>query len=217
MIAHHYQGILNWKYKAEQALRSSGIPYTIVRATGLATGAPAPVTSTAAAAIAAGDDSKCSDRDAQLLSSRRRVQASQGDTVAGRITREELADLIIASLDSPYSAGTTFEVRRDESDSGLFSTVDAPNNWSGIAPTMTASGVEVQNFDSLFKTLVKDENRNVVGMVSFAPSAPEFTPQVQLPPFPVAMDPAQPVSAERVQQILNDPRVQSQQKREDRT
>jgi len=27
-------GTLNWKYKAEQALRSSGLPYSIIRACG---------------------------------------------------------------------------------------------------------------------------------------------------------------------------------------
>ena len=31
----YMQGILNWKYKAEEALRASGLPYTIIRATGI--------------------------------------------------------------------------------------------------------------------------------------------------------------------------------------
>lgn len=45
-------------------------------------------------------------------------QAAQGDTLAGRITRDELAGLISAALESPHAAGKTFEVRRDETDSG---------------------------------------------------------------------------------------------------
>ena len=101
------QGILNWKYKGEQALRSSGLPYSIIRATGLVT---VPRDSNSSS----GEDSPTS----AMLFSPRRLQAAQGDSLVGRITRDELADLVLAALDSPHSAGKTFEVRRDESESG---------------------------------------------------------------------------------------------------
>lgn len=53
----------------------------------------------------------------------------------------------------------------------------------------------------LFQPLVKDEDRAVSG-------------QVNLLPFPEAVDPPAPVSKERAQEILNDPRVKAQQDRD---
>ncbi|KAG5179544.1 NADH:ubiquinone oxidoreductase complex I [Tribonema minus] len=84
------QGILNWKFKAETALRTSGVPYAIVRAAGLLPGAK-------------GDGPRL-------------LQLGQADRFSGRITRAELAKAVAATLNSPHATGKTFEVRRDESE-----------------------------------------------------------------------------------------------------
>jgi len=76
-------------------LRGSGLPYSVIRATGLVS----------------------ADGNA-LFSGLRRLEGLQGDRIAGRITRTELACLVVAALESAYSEGKTFEVRRDETESG---------------------------------------------------------------------------------------------------
>ena len=38
----------------------------------------------------------------------------QGDTISGRVSRGEVGQAVAAALSSPYSAGKTFELRRDE-------------------------------------------------------------------------------------------------------
>lgn len=43
-----------------------------------------------------------------------RLQAGQGDTLSGRVSRDEVAQAVVAALGSPYSNGKTFELRRDE-------------------------------------------------------------------------------------------------------
>jgi uncharacterized protein YbjT (DUF2867 family) len=56
---------LNWKYKAEQALRLSKIPYTIIRPTGLVGGSGGEGTGT------------------NISFTTRKIEAYQGDTIAG--------------------------------------------------------------------------------------------------------------------------------------
>lgn len=98
-------GILNWKYKAEDALRKSGLDYTIVRATGLVPAA-----------------SVLKDSDSTVTV--RKMDLQQGDAIAGRITRPELAKSLVKIVESPYSVGKTFEIRRDETDSGVYLSSD---------------------------------------------------------------------------------------------
>lgn len=43
-----------------------------------------------------------------------RLQAGQGDTLSGRVSRDEVGATVAAALNSPYAAGKTFELRRDE-------------------------------------------------------------------------------------------------------
>ena len=83
-------GVLNWKYAGEIAVRSSGLPYTILRPTGLVDGL----------------EGDC------LL------EASQGDTVSGVLRRDELAAVVVAALSSPDSAGKTLELRRQKGGEG---------------------------------------------------------------------------------------------------
>lgn len=153
---------MNWKFKAEEALRASGLPYTIIRASGIV-----PYSAT---------------------NNTRKLELGQGDMFAGRITRNELATLVKEVLNNPRAVGKTFEVRRDESDSGLLGNPNS--NW----------GDAQMNFNQLFNQLAVDSDRTVRG----------------LPPFPFAQDPPPPPTQEQTQAILNDPRVVAVREREAR-
>uniref|UniRef100_A0A0C9QM13 TSA: Wollemia nobilis Ref_Wollemi_Transcript_25367_2180 transcribed RNA sequence n=1 Tax=Wollemia nobilis TaxID=56998 RepID=A0A0C9QM13_9CONI len=89
--------ILTFKLKGEDLLRDSGIPYTIVR--------PCALTEEPAGADLIFD---------------------QGDNITGKISREEVAHICVAALESPYACDTTFEVKSVVPFSEPF-TID-PNN-----------------------------------------------------------------------------------------
>jgi len=168
IVALNPQGILNWKYKAEETLRYSGLPYTVIRATGLI-----------------GNNA---------VNDTRKFQVFQEDNIAGRITRPELARVVSAVVTNPYSAGKTFEVRRDESDSGIIrrsASVDG-------AEAATGNFGKEQDMFKTFRALVPDNERVVRG----------------LRPFPLAKPPPPPVSEQRTKEILADPRVQAAQARD---
>lgn len=76
-------GLLDYKLAAEDALRASGVPFAIVR----------PVALT---------EEPCGMPGISL---------EQGDTVKGKVSREDVADLVVALLECPEAEGTTFEVR----------------------------------------------------------------------------------------------------------
>ena len=78
--------VLIWKGWGEEALRNSGVPYTIVRPGGLIN-APG---------------------------GKEGLVFSQGDTTAGRINREDVALICIAALDNPAAMGKTFETFSSE-------------------------------------------------------------------------------------------------------
>jgi uncharacterized protein YbjT (DUF2867 family) len=77
----NFDNILIWKFKGENALRSSGVPYTIIRPGGLI--------NTPAGEFA--------------------LTFAQGDTTAGRISREDVALICIASLQVTDAVNKTFE------------------------------------------------------------------------------------------------------------
>lgn len=104
------QGILNWKYKAECKLRYSGLPYTVVRATGLIV------------------DEECP---------KRRLDFSQTDKMVGRITRQEVAAVVAECINSPVTANKTFEVRRDETQDGKIKDPAAAPYPPGIVDSLT--------------------------------------------------------------------------------
>jgi hypothetical protein len=151
---------LNYKYKAEEALRASGLPYAIIRSSGIV-----PYT---------------------VTNNTRRVELGQGDLFSGRVTRNELATLVTEVLNNPRAVGKTFEVRRDESDSGLLG--GTTGNWGDVQT----------DFNQLFDRLVPDTDRTVRGLA----------------PFPFAQDPPPPPTPEQTQAILNDPRVVAVSERE---
>lgn len=74
--------ILTYKLKGEDLLRESGLPYTIVR--------PCALTEEPAGADLIFD---------------------QGDNITGKISRDEVALICIAALESPYACQKTFEVK----------------------------------------------------------------------------------------------------------
>ncbi|KAJ0977375.1 hypothetical protein J5N97_012849 [Dioscorea zingiberensis] len=74
--------ILTYKLKGEDVLRESGIPYTIIR--------PCALTEEPAGAD---------------------IIFDQGDNITGKISREEVALICIAALESPYACQKTFEVK----------------------------------------------------------------------------------------------------------
>jgi uncharacterized protein YbjT (DUF2867 family) len=93
-------GILTWKLKGEDCVRSSRIPYTIVR--------PCALTEEPGG---------------------KALMFDQGDNIKGKVSREDIAELCVQALDQPQACNVTFEVKEGESGSvpgdwlGLFSGV----------------------------------------------------------------------------------------------
>lgn len=82
-------GILTWKLRGEDAVRSSGIPYTIIRPCAMTeeTGGKALI-------------------------------FEQGDNIKGKVTREDIAELCVQALKEPQACNVTFEVKEAENGSG---------------------------------------------------------------------------------------------------
>jgi uncharacterized protein YbjT (DUF2867 family) len=76
------RNIIHWRGQAEQALRTSGLPYTIVRPSWLTNNA----------------------RD------RAAIRFEQGDTGEGQISREDVAKVCVQSFLHPEAQGKTFEI-----------------------------------------------------------------------------------------------------------
>lgn len=74
--------VLEWKQKGEQALRRSGVAYTIIRPGGL-TDEPG---------------------------GQQAIQIGQGDKLSGRIARADVAEVCLQALSHPNTVNTTFEV-----------------------------------------------------------------------------------------------------------
>lgn len=89
-----FDNILAWKFKGEEALRTSGVPYTIVRPGGLV----------------------------NTPGGKEKLVFAQGDTTAGRISREDVALICIAALKTPEAVNKTFETYSSEE--------PGDNNWT---------------------------------------------------------------------------------------
>ncbi len=93
-------GILTWKLKGEDCVRSSGIPYTVIR--------PCALTEEPGGKALIFD---------------------QGDNIKGKVCREDIAQLCVQALDLPEACNVTFEVKEGENGKapgdweGLFSGV----------------------------------------------------------------------------------------------
>lgn len=79
--------VLNHKYTGENALRAAGLPYTVVRPTGMSDDLEGPGV----------------------------LESSQGDLISGKVTRDEVAAVIAAAVAMPTATNKTFEIRRKES------------------------------------------------------------------------------------------------------
>ncbi len=78
-------GILTWKLRGEDAVRESGIPYTIIR--------PCALTEEAGG---------------------KALMFDQGDNIRGKVSREDIAELCLQTLKQPKAAYMTFEVKEGE-------------------------------------------------------------------------------------------------------
>ena len=93
-------GILTWKLKGEDCVRSSGIPYTVVR--------PCALTEEPGG---------------------KALMFDQGDNIKGKVSREDIAELCVQALDLPQACNVTFEVKEGKNGNvpgdweGLFSGV----------------------------------------------------------------------------------------------
>lgn len=96
-----FDNILKWKFKGEDALRASGVPYTIVRPGGLV--------NTPANEFA--------------------VVFAQGDTTGGRISREDVALICVAALQTPAAVNKTFETFNGNE--------PGTNDWEALFSSLT--------------------------------------------------------------------------------
>lgn len=78
-------GILTWKLRGEEAIKSSGLSYTIIR--------PCALTEQPGNKV---------------------LYAEQGDNLRGQVSRDAIAQLCIQAMDSPAAVNKTFEVRELE-------------------------------------------------------------------------------------------------------
>lgn len=78
-------GILTWKLKGEDCVRSSGIPYTIVR--------PCALTEEPGG---------------------KALMFDTGDNIKGKVSREDIAELCVQVLEQPLASNVTFEVKEGE-------------------------------------------------------------------------------------------------------
>lgn len=99
-----FGNVMVWKLKGEDLLRASNIAYTIVRPGGL---------------------TNDTGRQSALL-------LDQGDEMeAGRISRDDVAEICVAALSSPDARGKTFEVVTEEG--------EATRDWSELFGQLAAN------------------------------------------------------------------------------
>ncbi|EFJ50015.1 hypothetical protein VOLCADRAFT_89408 [Volvox carteri f. nagariensis] len=133
-------GILTWKLavarahlfpshlaRGEDALRASGVPFAVVRPTAL-TEEPGGMP----------------------------VELDQGDTVKGKISREDVADLCVALLSCPSATDTTFEIRSTVPFSQPWTLPDParpppPRDWAAVlAAARLRPGVTGRTVDGVY-------------------------------------------------------------------
>ncbi|HIK31587.1 MAG TPA: CIA30 family protein [Oscillatoriales cyanobacterium M4454_W2019_049] len=90
-------GILTWKLRGEESVRDSGIPYAIVR--------PCALTEEPGGKV---------------------LIADRGDTIKGKCSRDDIAELCVRAIENPQVVNATFEVKEAE-------TQDRDSqNWDGF-------------------------------------------------------------------------------------
>lgn len=182
-------GALNWKYLGEAALRHSGIAYAVVRATGLNDeGASAGAATRPAAAAAGGGAAGAASGSPPAPLVVYPIEAGQGDTISGVISRAEVARVVTAALNpvsfSPPASpvGKTIEVRRGlPADAERLLAGGGDRDDDGDAAALAL----------LWQRAVPDRERHLFGF----------------PPLPAPCPPPPPPAEEEVQRVLADPRV----------
>ena len=76
-------GVLNWKYKGEAAVRASGLPYCVLRATGIIS------------------DAQAADEPETYT-----IEFAQGDQIQGKLSRSDVATIVSAALQRPTATNT---------------------------------------------------------------------------------------------------------------
>ena len=79
------KGLLNWKLKGEEVVRSAGIPYTVIRPCGMT-----------------------EEQGGQALI------FDQGDNIKGIVSRDDIAELCVKVLEENRACNTTFEAKGDK-------------------------------------------------------------------------------------------------------
>jgi hypothetical protein len=127
-------GTLNYKYQAEAAVRASGYPYSVIRSTGMID----------------------SNEGGPFI-----LEADQGDSLSGYMGRDDVADLIVATLSLPEACSKTFEVRRSE------------------AADRKGKSMDHKQYRRMFLKLAEDRNRWRVGLGPMPKVVPPPPPPTQ--------------------------------------
>lgn len=105
-------GILTWKLRGEDAVRESGLPYSIIR--------PCALTEEPGG---------------------KALVFEQGDNIRGKVSREDIAELCIQALEQPKACYVTFEVKEADNsvEPGLPQSTDDSSDWERLFSNLTAS------------------------------------------------------------------------------
>mmetsp|Transcript_43172 Transcript_43172/g.70102 ORF Transcript_43172/g.70102 Transcript_43172/m.70102 type:complete len:576 (-) Transcript_43172:326-2053(-) len=82
-------GIMTWKKAGEDAVRDSGLRYTVIR--------------------------PCALTEEPSVGNPLKLKVEQGDNMKGQISRDDMADLMVTALESPVLTNVTFEVAQNPS------------------------------------------------------------------------------------------------------
>ena len=178
-------GALNWKYIGEAALRHSGISYAVVRATGL--NDEEVLTKPAENDNA---DSSASTPAAPVIFP---IEAGQGDTISGIISRAEVARVVAAAL-NPLSSGSSSSsasAAANANASPIGKTIEVRRGLPADAERLSGNGRDDAALALLWQRAVPDRQRHLFGF----------------PPLPAPCPPPAPPAEEEVKKVLADPRV----------
>lgn len=143
------------------------------------------------------------------------LEFSQGDVIAGRLSRADVASVVATALQEPAALGATFEVRRTErwgvGGPAKFDAASAKVEFLKLVKGATASLHELRAVPPCWRgAQVAAEG----GLTALCVDADSERRRVGLRPMPAWVPPPAPVPEERAKEILADPRVQEEQSRD---
>ena len=184
-------GALNWKYLGEAALRHSGVSYAVVRATGLndeEEGVKKPD------AAGTGDAAAAAAAAVPATPVVYPIEAGQGDTISGVISRAEVARVVVAALNplTSSSSSSSGSSSSSSSSSPIGKTIEVRRGLPADAERLLpGAGRDDAALAALWRRAVPDRERHLFG----------------LPPMPAPCPPPPPPAEEEVKKVLADPRV----------